>query len=133
MLHPKLIYRNYSLTEFNMVACRITDARNIAANNHPPTEQRHHLYQQHPPSSLHPKSQIHNQQQPQYQPQHPNQPQSQHHLHQQPLLLRNQENVDEKNTLDREILQQPGPQLEQQPIYIRNAGSNSTSQVPLTK
>lgn len=26
--------RNYTFTEFNMVACRITDARNIAANNH---------------------------------------------------------------------------------------------------
>jgi len=30
--------RNYTFTEFNMVACRITDARNIAANNH------HHLH-----------------------------------------------------------------------------------------
>lgn len=30
-------FRNYTFAEFNMVACRITDARNIAANNH-------HLY-----------------------------------------------------------------------------------------
>lgn len=27
-------FRNYTFAEFNMVACRITDARNIAANNH---------------------------------------------------------------------------------------------------
>lgn len=128
MLHPKLICRNYPFTEFNMVACRITDARNIAENNRRQTEQRHHLYHQ-PPSSLQSHLQI-----PipiQYQPQH--QPQHQPHLqHQQPLILTN----NEKNTLDRQILhqqQQPEPQTEQQTIHIRNAGSNSTSQVPLTK
>ncbi|KAM7353772.1 immunoglobulin superfamily member turtle isoform 2-T3 [Cochliomyia hominivorax] len=94
--------------EFNMVACRITDARNIAAvNNH-----HHHHNQQPPPSSHH-----HQQQQQQQQlslHHHTQQQQQQQHL--QP---------------NQHIQQQHQHHLQQ--MHNRNTGSISASQVPLKK
>ncbi|XP_061389767.1 sex-determining region Y protein-like [Musca vetustissima] len=55
----KINCRNNSFTEFNMVACRITDARNIAANNH----HHHPQQQQQQQLSQHPQQQHHHLQQ----------------------------------------------------------------------
>ncbi|XP_075152899.1 immunoglobulin superfamily member turtle isoform X1 [Haematobia irritans] len=62
--------------EFNMVACRITDARNIAANNHH-LHRPHHLQPQPQQQSQQLQQQPHNQHQQQQQQQH------HHHLQQQ--------------------------------------------------
>ncbi|XP_059221864.1 protein turtle isoform X2 [Stomoxys calcitrans] len=61
--------------EFNMVACRITDARNIAANNHHHHHQHQHQQQQ--------------QQQQSQEPHHRQQQQQQHHHIQQQMHNRN--------------------------------------------
>ncbi|KAL9931032.1 immunoglobulin superfamily member turtle isoform 3-T21 [Glossina fuscipes fuscipes] len=64
--------------EFNMVACRITDARNIAANNH-----HHHRQQQHQQHHHQHQSQQQQQQQQQLPLEHQLQ---QHHQQQQPQM-----------------------------------------------
>ncbi|XP_058980772.1 protein turtle isoform X2 [Musca domestica] len=72
--------------EFNMVACRITDARNIAANNHHHhPQQQHHHHQQQQQQSLSQQQQQHSQH-PQH---HQQQQQQQHHHLQQQMHNRN--------------------------------------------